>query len=51
MEASGLHHNAFAGFLSLRIGLYAAGTGAVRLGDFSYRAIAETDGSDPALAP
>lgn len=47
MEVSGLHHNVFGGFLSLRIGLYASGDGAVRLRDFSYRAIAETDGSDP----
>lgn len=38
MEVSGLHHNVFGGFLSLRIGLYAAGTGEARLRDFRYRA-------------
>lgn len=38
MEVSGLHHNVFGGFLSLRIGLYAAGTGEARLTDFRYRA-------------
>jgi len=37
MEVSGMHHNTFGGFLSLRIGIYAAGTGAVRLRDFRYR--------------
>lgn len=46
MEVSGLHHNVFGGFLSLRLGVYAAGDGAVRLRDFRYRAsplpIAET---------
>jgi xylan 1,4-beta-xylosidase len=38
MEVSGLHHNVFGGFLSLRIGLYVAGTGEARLRDFRYRA-------------
>ncbi len=38
MEVSGLHHNTFGGFLALRIGVYAAGTGAVRVTDFRYRA-------------
>jgi xylan 1,4-beta-xylosidase len=38
MEVSGLHHNVFGGFLSLRLGLYAAGSGEVRLRDFRYRA-------------
>ncbi|MDR7115567.1 beta-xylosidase [Caulobacter sp. BE254] len=38
MEVSGLHHNVFGGFLSLRIGLYVAGTGEARLSDFRYRA-------------
>lgn len=37
MEVSGIHHNVFGGFLSLRIGIYGAGTGAVRLSRFSYR--------------
>lgn len=40
MEVSGLHHNVFGGFLSLKIALYSAGTGAVRLSDFSYRTLA-----------
>jgi xylan 1,4-beta-xylosidase len=44
MEVSGLHHNTFGGFLSLRVALYAAGGGAVRLSNFVYRAIAETTG-------
>ena len=38
MEVSGLHHNVFGGFLSLRVGLYAAGAGEARLTDFRYRA-------------
>jgi xylan 1,4-beta-xylosidase len=36
LEVSGMHHNVFGGFLSLRIGLYAAGDGTVRLRDFRY---------------
>jgi len=40
MEVSGLHHNVFGGFLSLKIGVYSAGDGAVRFSDFSYRALA-----------
>ena len=40
MEVSGLHHNVFGGFLSLKIGVYAAGEGSVTLSDFTYRAIA-----------
>nr|WP_235605882.1 family 43 glycosylhydrolase [Rhodanobacter thiooxydans] len=39
MEVSGIHHNVFGDFLSLKPGIYAAGKGAVRLGDFRYRAI------------
>ncbi len=39
MEVSGLNHNVFGGFLSLRIGIYSAGNGAVRLSDFAYRAL------------
>jgi len=42
MEVSGMHHNVFGGFLSLRAGLYAVGKGAVRLRDFRYRAVAES---------
>jgi len=38
MEVSGLHHNVFGGFLSLRIGLYVAGSGQAVLRDFRYRA-------------
>jgi len=39
MEVSGLHHNVFGGFLSLRLGLYSAGRGRVRFRDFRYRAL------------
>lgn len=39
MEVSGLHHNVFGGFLSLKIGIYSAGDGAVTLNDFAYRAL------------
>jgi len=38
MEVSGLHHNVFGGFLSLRVGVYAAGAGRAILRDFRYRA-------------
>jgi xylan 1,4-beta-xylosidase len=40
MEVSGLNHNVFGGFLSLKVGLYSAGSGSVKLKDFTYRAIA-----------
>lgn len=40
MEVSGLHHNVFGGFLSLRLALFAAGNGAVRLRNFQYRGLA-----------
>lgn len=40
MEVSGMHHNVFGGFLGLRIGLFAAGEGQVRLRRFRYRALA-----------
>lgn len=40
MEVSGIHHNVFGGFLSLRIGIYAAGRGGIAVRDFSYRALA-----------
>jgi len=40
MEVSGLNHNVFGGFLSLRIAVYAAGRGQVRLRDFRYAALA-----------
>lgn len=39
MEMSGLHHNVFGGFLSLRLGLYCTGQGEVRFRDFSYRGL------------
>lgn len=39
MEVSGIHHNVFGGFLSLRIGIYSAGKGSIRLRDFNYRAL------------
>lgn len=39
MDVSGMHHNTFGGFLSLKVGLYAAGTGRVRYRDFVYRAL------------
>lgn len=39
MEVSGLHHNVFGGFLSLRPAIYAAGDGAALLRDFRYRAL------------
>ena len=38
-EVSGLNHNVFGGFLSLRVGVYATGKGEVRLRDFRYRAL------------
>jgi xylan 1,4-beta-xylosidase len=39
MEVSGLNHNVFGGFISLKIGMYAAGEGSIRLRRFTYRAI------------
>lgn len=39
MEVSGLHHNVFGGFLSLKIGIYCAGEGEVTMRDFRYRGI------------
>jgi xylan 1,4-beta-xylosidase len=40
MEVSGFHHNVFDGFLSLKIALFAAGSGEVRLRRFVYRGLA-----------
>jgi len=40
MEVSGIHHNVFGDFLSLRPGIYSAGHGTALLRDFRYRAIA-----------
>lgn len=39
MEVSGYHHNVRGGFLMLRPGLYAAGTGAARFRDFRFTAL------------
>ncbi len=39
MEVSGYHHNVAYDFLSLRPAIYAAGTGAVRFRNFTYRAL------------
>ena len=39
MEVSGYHHNVRGGFLMLRPGLYAAGTGAARFRDFRFQAL------------
>ena len=39
MEVSGLHHNVFGGFLSLKVGIYSAGQGSIRVRDFVYRAV------------
>ncbi|MEJ1096443.1 MULTISPECIES: family 43 glycosylhydrolase [unclassified Pseudoxanthomonas] len=39
MEVSGMHHNVFGGFLSLKIGIYSAAKGEVLLSDFRYRGL------------
>jgi xylan 1,4-beta-xylosidase len=39
MEVSGLHHNVFGGFMSLKVAIYSAQAGAIVLSDFRYRAI------------
>ena len=39
MEVSGLHHNVFGGFLSLKPAIYSAGEGSIRLRDVGYRAL------------
>jgi len=41
MEVSGYHHNVRGGFLMLRPGLYAAGSGEAAFRDFRFRALAE----------
>lgn len=38
MKMPGMHHNVFGGFLSLKLGIYAAGKGEVRLRHFRYSA-------------
>ena len=40
MEVSGLHHNVFGGFTSLRVALFSAGAGEVRARNFTYRGLA-----------
>jgi xylan 1,4-beta-xylosidase len=40
MEMSGFHHNVFGGFMSLKIALFAAGRGELKLRDFVYRGLA-----------
>ena len=42
MEVSGMHHNVFGGFMSLKLGIYAAGQGEVRLRDFRYSRVLTT---------
>ena len=39
MEVSGYHHNVAGDFLSLRPGIYAAGTGEARFRDLTYLAL------------
>jgi len=40
MEVSGFHHNVFGGFRSLRIALFSAGDGELRVRNFRYRGLA-----------
>lgn len=42
MEVSGINHNVFGGFLSLRIGICALGAGRIRLSQFTYQAFEGT---------
>jgi xylan 1,4-beta-xylosidase len=39
MEVSGIHHNVFGGFLSLKLGIYSADEGSILVRDFNYRAL------------
>jgi hypothetical protein len=39
MEVSGINHNVFGGFLSLKVGIYSVGKGAIQLRDFQYSAL------------
>ncbi|MFL6628143.1 MAG: family 43 glycosylhydrolase [Vitreoscilla sp.] len=39
METSGMHHNVFGGFLSLKIAVHSAGAGQVRVRDFLYQGL------------
>ena len=40
MEVSGLHHNVFGGFTSLRVALFSAGAGEVVVRNFVYQGLA-----------
>jgi xylan 1,4-beta-xylosidase len=40
MEVSGINHNVFGGFLSLKVGLYSAAHGSATFTNFRYRALA-----------
>lgn len=40
MEVSGLHHNVFGGFLSLKPAIYSAGRGGIVVRDFAYHSLA-----------
>ena len=57
LDVSGLNHNKFGGFYALRIGLLAAGNGAVKYNNFMYKALSDTERSndtnskDGVLAP
>jgi xylan 1,4-beta-xylosidase len=42
MEVSGFHHNVFGGFLSLKVGIYCAGSGKVTVRRFSYMGLGAT---------
>ncbi len=39
MEVSGINHNVFGDFLSLKVGIYCVGAGSTRLENFTYRAL------------
>jgi xylan 1,4-beta-xylosidase len=39
MDVSGLHHNVFGGFRSLKPAIYSTGKGAIRVSDFAYRGL------------
>ena len=39
MEVSGMHHNVFGGFTSLKVALFACGNGSCEFSDFQYRGI------------
>jgi len=41
-EVPGLNHNAFDGFLGLRVAIFALGAGRNRMSRFTYRPIEET---------